>query len=277
MRGSGQMTSRLKVDTGVATREAVALAPNRMLVPLAPGRLVPIDQRSERPRDDLDEMVDELFGEPADVSPGPLDAVLVVLGTAILAWWLITGQSAVVFILGVGVLLLGLVIPVRTVRQRLQQRRVARKQHALVASHQVLDATDPVVNDLTTAYAELVAASKLPATAHGSEALAAGYLAITEVTSLLDGRSPIVPEEIEYIKKRTAAVRGLAKELEQSHTASVDSERQRIAQDEQERKLRASAGATVREDLDAYDRSDSLDRLGTLTQRVRAENHDAGS
>ncbi len=264
-------------DSLTVEREAVVRAPKRILVPRTPGRLLPVDQRAHRQRDDLDQMVDELFGEPTEERPGRLDAALVILGLAVLGWGLISGQSSDVFFLGSAVILLGLVLPLRSVRQRIRSRKAARAEDALQARHDVLDAADPTVLDLTTSYAELAAASSLPGVSHGSEALAAGHQAVAEVASLLEGRSPVVPAEVEYVRKRTDAVRRLTSELQRSHQASLESERLRLGEEEQKHRLRALAMAAARGEIHAVDPADSLDELDSLTQRLRQENRGAGS
>src|SRR4051794_30137058 len=226
--GTGVVTTRRRVDTTVEVDKAVERAPNRMLVPPAPARLVPIDQRPTRERDDLDELVDDLLGEPADVAPGRFDIALVAAGAAVLVWWLIAAQSAAILLLGIGLIVLGLVLPLRNLRRRFSQRAAARKQATLTARQQLLDASDPAVRDFTDAYGELVPASELPGVTYGAEALAAGYLAVTEVTSLLGGQSPVSQAQIDYIAKRTEAIRGLAQELRHAHEQSLDSERRRL-------------------------------------------------
>ncbi len=258
-------------------RSATDPQPNRLRVPRTPGELTPVDLRRHRQRDELDVMVDELFGAPTDERPGRLDAALIGIGVAILVWWLISREGNGVLFFGIAVLLIGSVLPLRGVRRRILQRRAARANEALQGAHDVLDAADPAVLDLATAYEELAATAKRSGVSHASEALAAGHQAVAEVASLLAGRSPIVEGEVEYVRKRTDAVRALASELQRSHVAALESEGLRLGQEQREHQLRASAMAAARGELDALDPADSIDELDRLTQRLHEENRDAGS
>lgn len=84
-----------------------------VVVPARPGPLVAL-RDLDRGRDDLDELIDEVFVESDDRGPGPVDAVLVVGG----AGAIIAGRAAslptVVTVCGAVAVALGAVLPVRS-------------------------------------------------------------------------------------------------------------------------------------------------------------------
>jgi hypothetical protein len=196
-------------EAGAGTPERPAL----VVVPRRPGPLIkpPPDKRRH---DDLDEVLDELFGEPTTEGPGLLDAALVVGGALLVAtaWlgWLPRGLGVV----GAGAAALGLVLPARSVWQRLARRRAARRLHGTLELGLPLDLGHDVVRRLTDAYERVVAATRQPRVGFAQDALEAAHLALAEVAGLLRGRPPDGPAEEEYVQARASAVAGLAQRLE---------------------------------------------------------------
>jgi hypothetical protein len=256
------------------SHEAVPAGSNRFLVPRSPGRLRPLDHRPGESRDEVDELVYELFGDPIEDSPGRLDAVLLIVGGLIIGWGLLTAQSAGVLVLGVVILVLGLALPLRTARRAVRGRRTSREQQRLLAHGIVLDATHPAVHELAESYEELAWTAELAGLRQAPQALEAGHLAMTEVASLLEARAPVVEAEVEYVGKRTRAIRDLTSELHQAHERHVQSRDARLAEQVQPLRLRAAAVAAARDELDAMNPADSLDEIERLTGELRKENRD---
>ncbi|MGB8861932.1 MAG: hypothetical protein WCC60_21935, partial [Ilumatobacteraceae bacterium] len=99
-----------------------------VIVPARPGPLVRL-RDLERGRDELDELLDDVFGEPDDRGPGPVDAVLVVGGLGAI----IGGQAAslptAVTVCGAAAVGLGAVLPLRSLWRRVgSARRASRLQ-----------------------------------------------------------------------------------------------------------------------------------------------------
>ena len=191
--------------------------PVLVVVPRRPGPLIepPSD---ERRRDDVDEVLDELFGEPTREGPGPFDAALVVGGALLVAtaWlgWLPRGLGVVGACAGA----LGLVLPARSLWQRLARQRAARRLHGTLEQGLPLGLGHDVVRRLADAYERVLAASqRLGGLAE--DALEAAHLALVEVAGLLRGRPPDGPAEEEYVQARAIAVADLAQRLE---AAAVD-------------------------------------------------------
>ena len=84
-----------------------------VIVPRAAGPLLDPDaSTAERPRDEIDDAVDELFGPDPGGSVGATDVVLVAAGAALVAWSLLSLHAALVTGLGVLLIVLGLTLPI---------------------------------------------------------------------------------------------------------------------------------------------------------------------
>lgn len=103
-----------------------------VVVPHRPGPLVSLGtSESQRGRDDLDELIDDLFPD-VDEHPGWVDAGLAVLGTGLLAWASIGEAPAVVTVIGVIALALGCILPIRAAWRRARQRLEHRRREGLL-------------------------------------------------------------------------------------------------------------------------------------------------
>jgi hypothetical protein len=186
-----------------------------LLVPHRPGPLLPLDAQPGKHGDDLDVLIDEVFGPPTDEGPGAFDAALVVVGLALLAWSVLGAAGAGVAVVGVVLLVLGVALPARAVLRAGRARRVAQRERAALASGLALDVSDPSLNTLVASYEWLRTAAGLPGVPgdQGWQALEAAHAALLEVASLLDGRPPQTEDEHAYVDRRTAAIRDLTAEL----------------------------------------------------------------
>src|SRR4029078_12719494 len=70
-----------------------------VLVPHVPGPL--LRPASARQRDELDDLVDDLFGEPDERGPSAVDAVLVVAGLGLTAWAALSGPVVGWLVVGI--------------------------------------------------------------------------------------------------------------------------------------------------------------------------------
>jgi len=242
-----------------------------VIVPRAPGPLVAPEDLALGSRDELDEMVRELFGDPIEENPGRLDAVLVIVGVAVMGWSLLFNHSTGLLVLGVIVLLLGLALPLSSARRKLAGRRAAERSKLLAAAGTPLDATHPSVINLVRAYDDLSAIAARSGRATSGEGLEAGHLAMTEVASLLQGRRPEVEEQVDYINIRATAIRRLERALSRKHDAGLIEGILRQPPGKRELR-RESAVAIAREKLAEIDSEDSLDELTRATDRLEADN-----
>lgn len=173
-----------------------------VVVPHSPGPLVPLD-RPERGRDDLDELIDDLFPD-TDEGPGSFDAALVAVGLGLVGWRLAGGPTAAL-VGGVVALALGCILPVRWLAQRVQRRLRRRRRDAIAATGVLLHVSHPVTARLVHAYDDLAETTGSTASAEA----AAAHGALLEVATLLRGRAPGSDREREYAAERAAAIEGL--------------------------------------------------------------------
>jgi hypothetical protein len=248
-----------------------------VLVPREAGPVVPLRHGSTGPRDELDMLVDDVFGPSTDERPGPFDVLLVIGGAILLAWAVLTGASAWIIVAAVVAIVLGMALPARSLVRRYRGAAASRRIRSAERRGYILDATAGSTVELLRAHEDLVAAAALPGSVYGGRALDAAHEALVEVASLLDGAPPGVPAQDEYVAKRTGAIAALARQLQDAHRTWLAG-RAATAADEAERRERwVTAVTQARDELQAEDRQGSLARLARLTTRLEREaNDDAG-
>jgi hypothetical protein len=241
-----------------------------VVVPHSPGPLVPLD-RPQRGRDDLDELIDELFPD-TDEGPGWFDAGLVALAAGLVGWRVAGGPTAAL-VAGGAALALGCILPLRWVGQRLQRRRHRRRREAIAATGVLLHVANPATAGLVQAYDDLAAVTGTGSTAgtagagwHHDAGTDAAHGALLEVATLLRGRAPGSDGERDYVTARAVAIEGL--------TAAV-----REARDRRRAGGRADADdvagpdpalvVEARRELEAMTGNSALSRLDELTTEAR--------
>ena len=224
-----------------------------VLVPHAPGPLV--RPTSGRRRDELDDLVDDLFGEPDARGPSALDGVLVVAGLGIASWGAVSGPAVGWLVVGIVLLLLGAVLPVRSAWRRVTGARDSRRRAALHEVGTVLAVDDPDVAGIVHGYDALLESTRGVDPDLAGRAIAAGHAAMAEVASLLDGARPASDVEREYVAERRDAIEALQRSVQLARPSEVDSgapDRWLVA--EARRELDAATGDGSIERLDALRR-----------------------
>jgi hypothetical protein len=219
---------------------------DRIVVPFVPGPLLRPDA-PRRDRDDLDDVIDELFPD-SDEPPGWFDAALLATG-GMFTGWALSGDRTGVLVIGLGCLAIGTVLPARWL-----WRRARRTRRAAGAT---LPGADATVARLVRAYDEL---GEL-VTGDADAARTAAHGAALEVATLLDGRPPSSEAERDYVAARAAAIEGLVDAL-RTGPAPVEAGR-----------LDPTLVARAREELDALTDGGPLARLTELTAQAR-DRHD---
>ena len=214
----------------------------RIVVPHAPGPLIRPD-RARRDRDELDEVIDELFPD-SDEPPGWFDAGLLA-GAAGLTGWALAGGPGWALVVGLGCLALGLVLPARWLWRR---ARRARRSPGVM-----LRGGDATVDRLVRAYDdldELVRGDTDPAqvAAHG---------ALLEVATLLDGRGVGAHAERDYVVARATAIEEVVDALRAQPPAADPG------------RLDPTLVTQARDELDALTGGGALARLTELATQVR--------
>ena len=200
--------------------ELPAPLPALVLVPRQPGPVILPPALTTRPPDDVDQMLDELFGAPVPDRPGPLDAGLIAGGSVAAAFALLAPGWRWLLLVGVLSILLGLALPLRVAWRAVGRLTRRRRFDAILRQGDPLNLTDPTTRHLVEAYERIAAAPSDPAAA---EALEAAHLALLEVSSLLRGRVPRGRAEAEYVARRNGAVQSLATNVvDQARDAAVE-------------------------------------------------------
>ena len=196
-------------DSGVA-------GPDRrdfVVVPHRPGPVISLDtSRSQRGRDDLDELIDDLFPD-VEERPGWFDAALVVVGAVLFAWGWIAEAPGVVTLLGVLALALGCILPIRAAWRRAQHRRERRRREGLLERGVPIDVSSSAASALVGAYEDLLTIAGRSGAEFGDPAISAAHDALLEVASLLKGRPPTSERELGYVDKRANTVAELVDAL----------------------------------------------------------------
>jgi hypothetical protein len=263
------------MDEDPATRRATPVGPEAseaprqvVVVPRTPGPLRSLGN-GERAGDDLDALIDEMFGPTTSEGPGVFDAALVLLGAGMIAWSLLGGGAGPWSAIGVGLIILGIALPARSLLRAAGARRAARRDRSLLRAGTGLDISDPVVGALAGSYESLVHAAQLPGVIVGAASIAAGHAAVLEVASLLGGRPPFTDEERAYVERRTKAVRDLAVQLVKSSRAWQRVRLQDGSDVTAEARERATAVVRAREALEAGTGTGAVDELERLRSQLR--------
>ncbi len=243
-----------------------------VVVPRLPGPLRVLDDAGAARGDELDAMIDDVFGPSTDEGPGLFDVVLVVCGVALVAWSWVSGGAGPWFIIGITVIVLGVALPARSVVRATRDQRLVRRQRRVLRAGHALDASDATVGALVGSYDSLQHAATLPGSPAGSAAVEAGHAALLEVASLLDGRPPLSTEEREYVERRTRAIRDLTAQIIRGSRAWQRARMRDDADVTEGVRERAAAVARAREELETGTGVGAVDELERLNARLRDGN-----
>ncbi len=245
-----------------------------ILVPRGPRPVVDLDGPPEAGGDELDALVDEMFGPASNEAPGPFDAVLLVAGVALLAWATLSGAGGLVPWLAWTAIILGAVLPARSVVAVVQRRRRAGRLRAAAARGYLIDAGHPATAALVDAYADLLVSSRVSGSIHAARTVEAGHQALIEVASLLDGGPPLVAAQEEFVGRRTAAIKRLTARLGALEDERKAAEEAAAAAAGQRVRRRAAAVTVAREELQAEAGEGSVEQLERLARGVGRERGD---
>ncbi|MGB8650717.1 MAG: hypothetical protein WCD35_08655 [Mycobacteriales bacterium] len=234
-----------------------------VVVPWTPGPLIALDTDRRPERDELDELLDEVFGQPTREGPGAFDAVLLIGGAGLVAATEVAGLSNGLLALGCGAIGLGLILPMRDLWQRLLRRRAGHRLQSSLAQGLPLNTDHPATQALVSAYHQ-VSRNGGSTTAFGLEALEVAHLAMIEVAGLLQGRQPAGSAETEYVETRTRALTGLAKVLPRRDTDGASEP----AGDSEQLHAREAGVAAMRE-LEALTGGSSVARIDVLRSMLK--------
>lgn len=199
--------------------------PEIVVVPRRPGTVIHLP--SEPAPREVDVLLDGLFGEPTTVRAGMFDVALVVGGAGLVAVAAAADPAGGLDFIGLAMIALGLVLPVRDLGHRIQRRHRAGRTTEVLREGLPLDVSHPSSRRLVELYGRLQ--QDADATALGADALEAAHLALTEVADLLRGRAP-GGAEVAYVSARGDALQTLQNALDAERSgrtgAAVDEDSQ---------------------------------------------------
>ncbi len=187
-------------------------------VPRQPGPLVNPRSPSKRP-DEIDDVLDDLFGSEDERGPGVADAVLIGAGITALVGSQLFDMATFVTVLGVGMILLGSILPIRWALQRLksgQQRSLTAKA---VGDATALRTGHPTLDQLVDQYTHVHERAGQLESDTGARLVAVAHGLVDEVATLLGGELPTGPAELEYTDARAASLAELAASLDDPRLA----------------------------------------------------------
>ena len=246
-----------------------------VVVPRRAGLVAELEPERRRTPDELDQLIDELFGEATTEPPGAFDAMLLGGGGALVGFAVLTNDTGAAMPLGIASVVLGSALPGRSLLRRLRSRREATRARRAIGDGVVLATGHSSSDELLEAHRRLLAAAAGPAggdsqsvTLEASEAVAAAHLALIEVATLLGGRLPATASETEYVDRRTEAIRAIAWKLERAERArrtAVEAARRAAADEDADR---TEALLRAREELEAETQLGALGQLRLLSSRL---------
>lgn len=179
-----------------------------MVVPHRPGPLLPLAQ-VDGTRSDVDEMLDDMFGDVDDDGPGVTDAVLLTAGTVAVVASQVIALPAMVLFGGLAGLGLGSVLPIRSGLRRLRGNRRNTKIQSLIGEGHLLDIRSMPIRELVAAHHQAFTVSDELPEVERIRLHHAAHGLVTEVAMLLDGHEITTGLEKRYATERLDSLRSL--------------------------------------------------------------------
>jgi hypothetical protein len=257
------------VAAGTAEQTGSGERHRMVVVARRPALLREHEASPQRPRDELDDFIDDLFGTTTDEKPGRFDVGLVVIGLVLVVWASILGGPGSALWLGIAAILLGLALPVRSAVRRFGRSRTGSLRRRILDGGLLLDATHPATVTLIDAYSHLIQVSCLQGTGDPKRAVSAGHLAVVEVATYLDGKPPATSAKVRFVTLRTNAIEALTRRMLRSHdrwAAKTAIYEPAVDQTED-----GQTATSPWESLNALTRSGALAELDQLDHQLRRE------
>jgi hypothetical protein len=192
-----------------------------VVVPERAGPLIGLDTGARTP-DEIDELVDELFGPDDDGGPSWFDGALIGGGGLVLGIAFVIDVTWLV-VVGAIMIVLGLMLPVRALWRSREARRDERRRASILAEGVPLRVSDAELARLAHAYAMLGALGADRTDDLGRRSYQLGHAAVLEVATLLHGAPVTSDAERAYVEKRIIALEGITRVLrEQPTTPAID-------------------------------------------------------
>ncbi|HEX2782135.1 MAG TPA: hypothetical protein VHN36_01020 [Ilumatobacteraceae bacterium] len=197
-----------------------------VIVPARPGPLVRLGDL-ERGHDEIDELLDDVFGEPDDRGPGPVDAILVVGGVGAIIGGQVASLPTAVTVCGAAAVGLGAVLPLRSLWRRVGSARRSSRLQSLLGDGLLLRTDHLSIEQLLAAHQRLLSVTAPLATVPRARVHDVAHAALLEVASLLGGRPPAAQVEVDYVAARAHALDDLAATVADPRVGDGETDRRR--------------------------------------------------
>ena len=201
-----------------------------VIVPARPGPLVRLED-VEGGRDELEDVLDDIFGKPDDHGPSAADAVLVVGGVGAIIGSQAASLPTIVTLCGAAAVALGAVLPLRSLWRRLGSARRASRLRSLLGDGVLLRTDHASLEQLLAAHHRLLSLTGPLAPAPRARVHDIAHSALLEVASLLGGRVPGAAEEIDYVSARSRALESLVATVTDPRVGDGEADRRRALVD----------------------------------------------
>lgn len=224
-----------------------------VVVPATPGPLRRLP--GARTPDEVDELLDEVFGPADDGGPGVADAVLATGGGAAVVAGVLVSSTGLLGV-GIGAVVLGSVLPARSLWRQARGRRLAARRAEVLGEGTVLRVSPGPVADLVAAHEALFTLVASRPDAVGADERAAAHAAAADVAIVLGGGAPTGADEVAFVAERAAALTALVDGISTAAPRHDDAEARR-------------ARLEARHEVDRIEGTSSVDRLRRLADDRR--------
>lgn len=222
---------------------------NRVYVPRQPGVLISIPVPAKR-SDEIDEVLDDVFGEDDDSGPSATDALLVAAGAGAIGVGQLAHLAPAVTVIGVGLIGLGAILPIRSGARRMRHRRHRSRTAAVIGDGIALRQDDPTLARIAQMHDQIHEASKRLMPDIQVRFASVAHALVEEVATLLAGELPVGSVEVEYVKVRAQALAELAATATDPRIGGGDPVRRRAVTEARIEVERVAGGSALTDSTD---------------------------
>ena len=194
--------------------------PDVVYVPPLPGHLISPGSPATG-GDDIDAVLDDLFGADDPGGPSITDAILVAVGLGMLTVSVVKHWTAVQ-VLGVVLVGLGMVLPIRSVARHLGDRRQRARTGSTIGDALALRQDHPVLRRIADLHERILERSEALVPETRTRVVAVAHGLVEEVARLLGGELPTGDAEIDYVEARARSMSELSATVDDPRVARAD-------------------------------------------------------
>lgn len=222
---------------------------NFVYVPGQPGPLISIPV-SAQGSDEIDDVLDDVFGEDDDSGPGATDALLVAAGAGAIGVGQLTHLAPAVTVVGVGLVGLGAILPIRSVARRMKDRKHRSRVAAVIGDGIAFRQDQPTLARIAQLHDQILLSSKrlVPNVQERFDSVA--HSLVEEVATLLEGQLPVGAAETEYVDARAKALTELAATADDPRIGDGDPVRRKAVTEARIEVEQAAGGSALTDSSD---------------------------